>query len=102
MKFIFKYIFQIFENWINSFNNDKGGFSARKEAAFGSFVVATYVTYKYTTASNLDGVITLWLLYSLLCLGIITMQQVAELKSGKTSERESTTTTTSKSSETNG
>jgi len=94
VKIFFKFIVDIFSSWINSFNNDKGGFSARKEAAFGAWVISTIVTLKYTTPENLEGVLTLWLLYSLLCLGIITLQQVAELKSGRTEKRESTTITT--------
>lgn len=83
MRALFKVLGGIFTNWINSFNNDKGGFSARKEAAFGAFVVATIITYKFTNSENLESVLTLWLLYSLLCLGIITLQQIADVKSGK-------------------
>jgi len=91
-----RYFFDIFNNWINSFNNDKGGFSARKEAAFGAWLMAIYVTYKWTDKDNLESILTLWLLYSLLCLGIITMQQIAEVRSGKSEKKESTTTTTTK------
>jgi len=98
MRFLFKFIAQILTNWIDSFNNDKKGFSARKEAAFGAFVVAVYLSYKFTTPSNLIEVLMMWLIYGLLCLGIITLQQVAELKSGKSQKQESVTTTTSSSS----
>ncbi len=83
MAIIFKFFGSIFVNWINSFNNDKGGFSARKEAAFGGFILSAWATFKFTTPENLIEVVTIWLLYSLLCLGIITLQQVTELKSGK-------------------
>ena len=83
----FKFIGNIITHWVDSFNNEKKGFSARKEAAFGSFIIAAYVTYKFTTADNLESVVTIWLIYSLLCLGIITLQQVAELKSGKQEQK---------------
>jgi len=94
MKFLFKHIALIFSNWINSFSNEPGGFSARKEASFGGFVISVIITLKFTTTENLESILTLWLLFALLCLGIITMQQVAELKRGSSQKTETTTSTT--------
>jgi len=98
MKFLFKFIAQILTNWIDSFNNEKKGFSARKEAAFGAFVVSVYLSQKYTTAENLESILMMWLIYGLLCLGIITLQQVAELKTGKSHKEEQSKTVTTSSS----
>lgn len=88
--FIFKFIGQIITHWVDSFNNEKKGFSARKEAAFGAFVIACYLSFKFTTPENLEAILIMWLAYSLLCLGIITLQQIADVKSGKKVETQPT------------
>jgi len=61
----------------------KNSFSARKLSALAAIIAAYYATYKFTNIDTLDYVLTTWLAFALLCLGIITAQQVVELKNGK-------------------
>jgi 4-amino-4-deoxy-L-arabinose transferase-like glycosyltransferase len=64
-------------------NHSKNSFSARKLSALAAIMAAYYVTYTFTDITVLDYVLTAWLCFALLCLGIITAQQVIELKNGK-------------------
>jgi 4-amino-4-deoxy-L-arabinose transferase-like glycosyltransferase len=69
---------------LGSLDNAKNsGFSARKLSALSAIIAAYYVTYMFTNVEVLDYVLTAWLCFALLCLGIITAQQVIELKNGK-------------------
>jgi hypothetical protein len=65
-----------------SFKNSPDGFSARKLTAFLCVAVAAYETYKHTNDTNITTVIMIWLTAGFLCLGIITMEQVTNLKNG--------------------
>jgi 4-amino-4-deoxy-L-arabinose transferase-like glycosyltransferase len=64
-------------------NYSKETYSGRKLSALAGVIAAYYVTYKFTDITVLDYVLTAWLCFALLCLGIITAQQVIELKNGK-------------------
>jgi 4-amino-4-deoxy-L-arabinose transferase-like glycosyltransferase len=66
-----------------SLDNHSLGYSARKLSALSAIIAAYYVTYMFTNVDVLDYVLTAWLCFALLCLGIITAQQVIELKNGK-------------------
>lgn len=73
-----------------SFDNAPGGFSARKLSAFVAVMgVAVVITHRYTDRENLAEILTIWLAFALLCLGIITAQQVVEFRTGKTNQTES-------------
>lgn len=63
-------------------NIHKDSFSARKLSAFVAVMTAIYLSNKYCTTDVLDYVITAWLLFALLCLGIITIEEVIRLKNG--------------------
>lgn len=67
----------------NSFQNKPEGFSARKLSAFTGVTVAVIVTMRFCNDRLLVDVITVWLLFALLCLGIITLQQVIDFRGGK-------------------
>lgn len=69
----------------NSFHNKPEGFSARKLSAFAGVVVAIIATFRFCDEKVLINVITVWLIFALLCLGIITLQQVIDFKAGKSS-----------------
>ena len=69
-----------------SLDNHSRGYSARKLSALSAIIAAYYVTYMFTNVEVLDYVLTAWLCFALLCLGIITAQQVIELKNGKKDE----------------
>ena len=76
----------------NSFHNKPDGFSARKLSAFAGVMVAIIATFKFCDEKVLIDVITVWLIFSLLCLGIITLQQVIDFKTGKNSSITTTKT----------
>lgn len=78
------------KNLFDSFHNRPGGFSARKLSAFVGVTVCVYVTIHFCTEKILVDVLMVWLMFSLLCMGIITIQQVMDLKSGRTTSIEKT------------
>jgi len=72
----------------NSFLNNKEGASSRKLSAFWAIVVvSTYISYKYTTPDNVLEMVITWLVFALVCLGLVTipelLKHLAELKNGK-------------------
>lgn len=78
---------RIIEKITWSFDNSSSGFSARKLSAFWSVMVATLVTLYVTIYDKTASMIPvyfagIWLLYSLLCLGIVTAEQVLRFKEG--------------------
>lgn len=86
---------KFFSDLLASGSTEAGGYSARKLSAFLAVVVnATWITLKYTTTEVLEGVLGLWLLFALLCLGLVTFGQLLELKTGRSSSTSSSTTTT--------
>lgn len=71
-----------FTNFLNSFHNEPGGFSGRKLSAFFAVLMAAY-NLKFADRTIAVELTMTWLAFALLCLGIITMQQVVEFKNGK-------------------
>jgi len=70
------------KNLIDSLKN-KGEFSGRKLSAFVGVLTAIYLTiFKIPLENQLDTLMV-WLSFSLLCLGIVTVQNVIEFKNGK-------------------
>jgi hypothetical protein len=68
---------------LNSFKNDKIGYSGRKLSAFIGVATAIYLTiFKIPLENQLDALMV-WLSFSLLCLGIVTVQNIIEFKNGK-------------------
>jgi hypothetical protein len=68
---------------LNSFKNDKAGYSGRKLSAFIGVATAIYLTiFKIPLENQLESLMV-WLSFSLLCLGIVTVQNVIEFKNGK-------------------
>jgi hypothetical protein len=75
----------------NSFKHNKEGASGRKLSAFWAIVVvSTYISYKYTTTANVLEMTITWLVFALVCLGLVTIPELlkylAELKNGKKDE----------------
>jgi hypothetical protein len=67
-----------------SFENTPGGFSARKLSAFTAVIgVSVIITHKYATSENLVEVLVVWLAFALLCLGIVTAEQIITFKNGQ-------------------
>ena len=72
----------MWEKLLKSFDNSKDGYSGRKLSAFAGVFVATYITFKYIEPQYLIEAIMVWLCFSLLCLGIVTIEQIVKLKNG--------------------
>lgn len=75
---------KIVDDFLNSFNNNPGvGWSGRKLSAFAAMVTAIYLSIKHATPEIVVELVIVWLLFILLCLGLITVQQIIDLKNGK-------------------
>jgi hypothetical protein len=72
----------MWQKLIASFDNSTDGFSARKLSAFIGIVVAIITTMKFVDQKVVINAIEVWLIFSLLCLGIITAQQIVEFRKG--------------------
>jgi len=84
---------KLFEKLIWSFDNSSSGFSARKLSAFAAIGIAAYVTIYncVVLASKIDEstmyIIGIWLVFALLCLGIVTAEQILRFKEGLNTEK---------------
>lgn len=74
---------RIYEGIIGSFNNSPIGFSGRKLTAFWFMLLATYVHWKHLSGENETMFLLIDAGTALLCLGIITFEQVLKFKNGK-------------------
>jgi len=75
----------------NSFKHNKESASGRKLSAFWAIVVvATFISYKYTSSANVLEMVIVWLLFACVCLGLVTipelLKDLVELKNGKKDE----------------
>lgn len=75
------------QNILDSFKNTPQGFSARKLSAFAAVTAALWITINHATDSNVAELIMIWLLFSLLCLSIITVEQLVVLRTGWSSTK---------------
>ena len=73
---------QFFSNIVTSFDNTKEGGSARKFTAFALIVMMVYCHVKYVDKDNVVEVLIIDLCGALLCLGLVTAQNIIELKNG--------------------
>jgi hypothetical protein len=72
----------MFKKLVASLDNTSLGFSGRKLTALFSVIVAAYVTYTLPLDVRLYALYS-WQALALLCLGIITIEQVIKLKNGQ-------------------
>ena len=79
-------VIKVINDLINSFTTSKDGLSARKLSAFAAVVVATYITIKLIPQTSQIDALYAWLAFGLLCLGIITLEQIINLKNNKQNE----------------
>ncbi len=93
-----KFIGDLFHSF---YTNDKG-VSARKISACVAVLVCLRVTISNTTNENLESVLQVWLLYSLLCLGLVTFGQILQVKSGVSTSIEKTSIEVTKTESTDG
>ncbi len=73
----------MFKKLLASFDNENSGYSARKLTAFWLIVLLTFIEVKFTDKSNLIEIAIIDLTGGLLCLGIITAEQIIKFKNGK-------------------
>lgn len=71
------------KNLIDSLKNNGAGFSGRKLSALVGVITGVYLTiFKIPLENQLDALMV-WLGFSLLCLGIVTVQNIIDFKNGK-------------------
>ena len=76
----------IIQKLIDSFDNKPNGFSARKLSAFIAIIIALYITINYIDNTTLINALMVCLTFALLCLGIITAEQILKFTSEKTKQ----------------
>jgi hypothetical protein len=69
----------ILQNVIGSFDTHSKAWSGRKLTAFIAVVTSIYITVFNVKADNALYFLQSWQLFSLLCLGIVTAQQIIKL-----------------------
>lgn len=74
---------EIFNKIVDSFHNETAGFSARKLTAFVFVIFAGYIHWKYLSFDNCINALMIDAGVTLVALGIITAQNLVELKNGK-------------------
>jgi hypothetical protein len=86
---IMKNIKTFFKDIIASFNNKDGGASARKLTAFWAIVLmGGYITIRLLPSDSMLHALYSWQLLGLLCLGIITAEQIIKFKTGTNNKNE--------------
>ena len=73
---------RLIDKILSSFDNDSVGFSARKLSAFVGVSISVYATVHYVNGATVIDALKVWLIFALLCLGIITIEQLIKLKNG--------------------
>jgi hypothetical protein len=72
----------IIRKFWGSFDNNTGGYSARKlSACFAINIAALITVWKVPTPDQIYAACA-WLVFALLCLGIITAEQIIKFKNG--------------------
>lgn len=80
---LFSFLYKKITWVLNSFSIKDNGASRRALSAFfGIVLMAGWVTVRFTSTANAPTVITIWLVFSSLCLGMITAEQIIKFKNG--------------------
>ena len=78
---------ELIKKIIASFDNKQNeGLSARKLTAFFSIVTGAYITICKLPESEQFNGLCVWLLLCILCLGIVTFEQIIKLKNDTNSK----------------
>lgn len=83
------------ENILSSFDTQQGGYSARKLSAFLSIVIAAYFGFRFGNENNIIELTIIWLSFALICLGIVTLEQLTKFKDGQNNNGKNTEITPS-------
>lgn len=73
-----------------SLDNHSLGYSGRKLSALAGVLVGVYITVHEIPKTDLITALYAWLGFALLCLGIVTIQNIIDFKNGKTQTNENT------------
>lgn len=90
----FLYPFERVHDFFDSFKVQPGGFSARKLSAFAGVAIAVWSTYQFCTTDVLEGVLMIWLVFALLCMGLVTVNDIIKYRTGSVVTEETKTTET--------
>lgn len=71
-----------------SFKANKEGYAARKLSAFVAVLTAMVLSYEYADVTVIIGLVSIWLIFALLLLGIVTFQEIIQLKNGTSTQQE--------------
>lgn len=74
---------KLFKNIHDSFFNNDSGFSSRKLTAFSLMICIAFIHWEYIDQANAIEALTIDLCGVLIALGIVTAQNIIELKNGK-------------------
>lgn len=74
------------EKLASSFEIKPGGFSSRKLTAFVGVGTSLFITIRFTNNGNLVAILTIWLVFVGVLMGIVTIDQVIRLREGRTTE----------------
>lgn len=58
----------------------------RKLAALTSLITSITLSVKYTNSNNIDSILITWLTFGLLCMGIITFEQILKFNGKQDSQ----------------
>jgi hypothetical protein len=72
-----------FKNLIDTLFNDKEGFSMRKCIALIMVKVTIIMEFAYTSSDNIQSISIINFAFAGLLIGVVTMQNIIELKNGK-------------------
>jgi hypothetical protein len=71
-----------FQWLVSSFDTDTKGASARKLSGFAAVITAIYITVKELPQESQLHALYAWLAFALVCLGIVTIEQIIRFKNG--------------------
>jgi len=73
--------------WFTSpLDNHSKGSSARKWSALIAIIISIRLSLSYTTETTLATILSIWLIFALMCLAIVTGAQLVMLKNGTPNE----------------
>ena len=70
-------------NLFKSLDNHNLGYSGRKLTALFSVLMGAYITFVKLPLEQQFNALCVWLLLCVLCLGIVTFEQIIKFKNGK-------------------
>jgi hypothetical protein len=74
---------QFIKKLFASLDNHSLGFSGRKLSSLAGVMVGVYITVHEIPKTDLITALYAWLGFALLCLGIVTVQNIIDFKNGK-------------------